>query len=234
MRLLVTRPEEEGRRTAEALRAQGHEVLLAPLLRIEPVIDANFGAPPWSAVLITSANAARAVALHPRKSELVALPLLAVGDRSAEAARAAGFADVTSAAGDALDLARVAAARFAGCCAPLLYLAGEDRARDLPAELGQLPVRTVVVYRAVKAEHLPPAVQAALAAGRLDGVLHYSRRSAEAYLALAEAAGLREKALAPLHYCISARVATALTGAPRIRVAAEPNDPAMLRLIAER
>jgi uroporphyrinogen-III synthase len=234
MRLLVTRPEDEGRRTAEALRAQGHEVLLAPLLRVEPLPDADFGPPPWSGILMSSASAARAVAVHPRKAELVALPLLAVGDRSAEAARDAGFVDVTSAGGDAADLVRAAATRFAGCRAPLLYLAGADRARDLPAELGELRVRTVVAYRAIKAESLPAAVQAALAAGRLDGVLHYSRRSAETYLALAEAAGLSEKALASLHYCLSARIAEALAGAPEVRIAAEPNEAALLRLIAGR
>ncbi len=234
MRLLVTRPEEEGRRTAEALRAQGHEVLLAPLLRIEPIPNADFGPPPWSAILISSANAARAVAAHPRKGELVALPLLAVGERSAEAAREAGFADVTSAGGDAKDLARAAAARFAGRSAPLLYLAGEDRAADLSAELGELRVRAVVVYRAIKAESLPPTLQAALAAGWLEGVLHYSRRSAEAYLALAQAAGLRRKALAPLHYCLSARIAAALAEAPDVRIAAEPNEAALLRLVAGR
>ena len=37
MRLLVTRPEPDNERTAAALRAQGHEVVLAPLLRIEAV-----------------------------------------------------------------------------------------------------------------------------------------------------------------------------------------------------
>ncbi len=232
MRLLVTRPEDEGRRTAEMLRALGHKVLLAPLLRIESIPDADFGSPPWSGVLMSSANAARAVAAHPRKGALFALPLLAVGDRTAEAAREAGFTDVTSAGGDATDLARAAAARFAGCKAPLLYLAGEDRARDLPAALGELRVRTVVVYRAIKAERLPSAVQAALAAGRLDGVLHYSRRSAETYLALADAAGLRAKALVPLHYCLSARIAAALAGARDVRIAAEPREPALLRLIA--
>ncbi|HXF87381.1 MAG TPA: uroporphyrinogen-III synthase [Xanthobacteraceae bacterium] len=234
MRLLVTRPEDEGRRTAEMLRALGHEVLLAPLLRIEPIPDADFGPPPWPGVLMSSANAARAVAAHPRKGELVALPLLAVGDRTAEAAREAGFMDVTSAGGEATDLARAAATRFAGCKAPLLYLAGRDRARDLPAALGELRVRTVVVYRAIKVERLPSAVQAALAAGRLDGVLHYSRRSAETYLALADAAGLRAKALAPLHYCLSARIAAALADAPEVRIAAEPNEAALLRLIAGR
>jgi len=68
LRLLLTRPEPDAARTAAALRAAGHEVLTAPMLRIEPVA-ADLGAGPWEAVLITSANAARAVAAHPRRRD---------------------------------------------------------------------------------------------------------------------------------------------------------------------
>ena len=41
MRLLVTRPEPDNARTAAALRAKGHEVVLAPLLHIEAVAGAD-------------------------------------------------------------------------------------------------------------------------------------------------------------------------------------------------
>jgi uroporphyrinogen-III synthase len=231
MRLLVTRPEPDGERSAATLRARGHDVLLAPLLRVEAVADADFGAPPWAAILLSSANAARAIAAHPRMSALTALPVLTVGRRSAEAARAVGFIDVQSAAGDAQDLARVAAARFAGSRAPLLYLAGEERARDPAGDLGGIFVRTVVVYRAVMVTSLPPSVHAALQAGQLDGVLHFSQRSAEAYIVCARAAGLLDKALAPFHYCLSARVAEPLVGAENVRIAALPEEAALLDLV---
>ena len=174
MRILVTRPEPDNARTAAALRDLGHEVVLAPLLRIEAVANADLGPPPWSGVLITSANGARALAGHPRRGELLALPVLAVGGSSADAARTAGFTDVSSADGDASDLARLAAERFSGARHPLLYLAGEDRSGEL--SVAGLTIRTVVVYRARAATSLP-------AHGRIDGVLHFSRRSVEAYLA---------------------------------------------------
>jgi uroporphyrinogen-III synthase len=234
MRLLVTRPEEGGQRTAQALRARGHDVLLAPLLHIEPIANPDLGASPWAGILISSANAAHAIASHPRIGELLALPLLAVGERSAEAARAAGFVDVGSADGDAEDLARAAAMRFASRRAPLLYLAGEDRARDFSRDLDGIEVRTVVVYRAVKAASLPPAVRSALAAGQLDGVLHFSLRSAEAYVACAKAAGLLEKALAPFQFCLSPRVAAVLAPASHIRIAARPDEAALLELVESR
>ena len=233
MRLLVTRPEPDGERTAAVLRTRGHDVLLAPLLRVEAVADADLGDGPWTGVVITSANAARAIVSHPRRAELARLPLFAVGRRSAAAARAAGVADVTSADGDARDLVRLLAARGAG--APLLHLAGEDRAVDLAAELAahNVPVNTVVVYRTVKAESFPPQLQRAFSAGLVDGVLHFSRRSAEAYLACAKAGGVLERALAPLHYCLSPQVAEPLAaaGAAPLRVAPRPDEAALIDLV---
>src|SRR5437867_2873635 len=113
MRLLVTRPQPDGARTAALLRAQGHAVEIAPALRTEPVA-ARFGRGPFTALIMTSANAARAAQTHPRGNELRALPVFAVGRSSAETARAAGFADVVSADGDVDDLAALLAAQFAG------------------------------------------------------------------------------------------------------------------------
>jgi uroporphyrinogen-III synthase len=233
MRLLVIRPEPDGERTAAQLRALGHEAVLAPLLRIEQVANADLGAGPWAAILITSANAARAIAAHPRRGELLLLPVLAVGESSAAAARDAGFSNVTSADGDGGDLARLAAARFATAAKPLLYLAGEERARDLPGELAAsgLKVTAAVVYRTAKAAVLPQHVRAALETGAIDGVLHFSRRSAESYLDCARQA--RDPALAPVHYCLSARVAEPLqaAGAARIRIAERPDEAGMLALV---
>src|SRR6478752_3263974 len=111
MRLLVTRPEPDAGRTAATLRARGHVVLVLPLLRIEPMEQAAIDPGPFGALLVTSANAAAAVAQHARFAELRTLPVFAVGDRSAEAMRAVGFADVASAQGDVKDLASLVAAR---------------------------------------------------------------------------------------------------------------------------
>ena len=237
VRLLVTRPEPDGERTAAALRARGHDVMLAPLLDVEPMPEADLGPGPWDGVLITSANAVRAIAAHHRKAELLGRPLYAVGRRSAEAARAAGFADVVSADGDAADLARLVAARPGRpqVRLPLLYLAGEDRAADLAGALAAQGVatRTVVVYRAVVATSLPADVKDALAGGAVDGVLHYSPRSADAFTALALAALIDLKQLTTKHYCVSAAVAAPLrqAGAPAILVAARPDESSLLALI---
>jgi uroporphyrinogen-III synthase len=230
VRLLVTRPEADGARTAAALRARGHEVVLAPLLRIE-LVDFALPDEPWSAVVMTSANAAHAVANHPRRAALIAAEAFAVGRHTAEAARAAGFRTVHSADGDKDDLADLLRARRGEASAPLLYLAGEDRAGDLAA--GDTLVVTVVAYRAVKAQHFAPEVAAALARREVDGVLHFSTRSAQAYLDCASRAGIRDAALAPVHVCISRQVAQPLAaaGAAALRIAPRPDEAALLELI---
>lgn len=234
MRLLVTRPEPDNERTAVRLRQRGHEVLLAPLLHME-AIQTNLGDGPWVAAVITSINAVRAIAAHPQFERLKKLPLFAVGGRSADAARAAGFAQVTSAAGDARDLVRLISERLPHTELPLLYLAGEDRAADLAAELAPegLVMHTVAIYRAAKVSSFSPQVHAALAEGTIGGVLHFSRRSVETYLVCAAAADLSGQALAPAHYCLSQQVAAPLAaaGAGKIRIAARANEAALLDLI---
>src|SRR5262245_31713960 len=99
MRVLITRPQSQGERTAAALRARGHDVLHVPLLRIETMADADIGKGPWTAIAMTSANAAHAIATHARKKDLLTMPVFAVGERTQEAAYAAGFRKVEAAYG---------------------------------------------------------------------------------------------------------------------------------------
>jgi uroporphyrinogen-III synthase len=238
VRLLVTRPPPDAERTAAALRHAGHQVDMAALLRIEPIPQVDLGAGPWSALVVTSANAVRALEAHPRRAAFAGLRVFAVGRRTAAAARAAGFRDVIAAGGNVRELVLClrewARPEHVGET-PLLYLAGQDRSGDLAGDLAAhgLTVTTAVVYRAVKIDGFPPAVAAALAAGQIDGVLHFSRRSAQTYIDAARAAGVLESALRAAHFCLSAQVAEPLAqaGAADIRVAERPNEALLLALI---
>jgi len=226
MRVVVTRPQADGERTAATLEALGHEVLVAPLMRIDPVAANLAGT--WSAIVITSANALQAAPDTADKT----LPVFAVGDRSAEAARRAGFAKVSSANGDIKDLIRLVAARTVGARAPLLYLAGEERAGDLVAQLAAcgIDAEMKIVYRAV-VEAFPPVLAAALESGDVDAVLHFSRRSAELFVEGARASGVAGPAQDVRHLCLSSQVAEPLIGASRIAVAARPEEAALIALL---
>jgi uroporphyrinogen-III synthase len=232
MRIALTRPYDDSERTAAALRARGHEVLVAPLMQLEPVtVDIR---PSWAAVIVTSANAPGAIAAHPARAALIKLPVFAVGRRSADACRHAGFADVVTAGGDLRDLVRLIVERRADAKGPLLYLAGEDRAADLVGELhGRgIAAEMAVVYRAATASY-PPALVAALKAAEIDAVLHFSRRSAENYLAGAALAGIAKQALAVRHLCLSAQIAEPLkaAGAARVAVPAHPDEASLIALV---
>jgi uroporphyrinogen-III synthase len=233
VRILVTRPAVDAARTAAALRVRGHEAIVASLLTIEYLPNTALGEGPWSAMAVTSANAAHAIAAHKRRGELRHFPVFAVGRQSAQELRAEGFADVISADGDVDDLAALVAARLKPP-ARLLYLAGEERSGDLAGVLRakNFAVDTVVVYRVAAAATLPAEAATALR-GDLHGVLHYSRRSAEAFLSAARNAGLLEAALSkPVHFCLSAKVAEPLqeAGATDVRIAAQPDEAALLSL----
>jgi uroporphyrinogen-III synthase len=235
MRVLLTRPEPEAQRTAAALRARGHEAVVVPLLRIEILPDVELGGGPWAAILVTSANAVRAIGGHRRRDELRDIAAFTVGRHSAQDMRDAGFTDVTSADGNANDLANLVIARLNPATAPLLYLAGEERSGDLAGVLRgrNFTVHTILVYRAVAAATLPHHAVDALKSG-IDAVLHFSRRSAEAYVSASRNTGVLDDALAkPVHLCLSQRIAEPLAaaGAAKIRSAPRPEEAALIDLL---
>lgn len=230
MKVLVLRPERAAARTAEALAARGHEAVLAPVLTIEDVASPIPGGP-YDAVLATSANGLRKLRSRPEMAGLARTPLIAVGDRTAEAGREAGFATVRVAEPDGRALAAEVMRRFP---APgrFLHAAGADRAFDLAGALGAAGHRVDVVelYRARAADALPGAALEALRQDTLGGVLHHSRRIAETFLALAAGANMIEAARALPHAALALRVAEPLhaAGCPRVAVADRPDEAALL------
>lgn len=235
MSILVMRPFPDNEATAAALRDVGYSVLLSPALRFEPVpLREEPDALPYDAILATSANALRGIEGKPILERLCETKLFAVGDATAQIARNAGFRDVESAAGDAVALIALVEARMRGK-GRICYLAGADVSRDLGADLGAqgYSVTTLTTYRMIPLPHFSEAVEAAFAAGEVEAVLHYSRRSARAFVAAVQAAGLEISALALPQFCISNVVGTVLqeAGAARVRVAAAPDEPAMFEAL---
>jgi uroporphyrinogen-III synthase len=232
MAVLVTRPHPDNEATALALRARGFEALPAPMLRFEPMPPSDDLAGDYGAVIATSANALRAIKKELAQSALLLLPLFAVGDHTAAAARGLGFAEVISAAGDADALRKcVVGAKQLKNKSPLLYLAGAEVSRDLASDLAAQgrELVTVVTYRMIALPHLPRQALEAFAANRIEAVLHYSPRSARAFLEAARSDGVEISALSVLQCCLSANVARPLreAGATQVQVAAAPDENAL-------
>ncbi len=235
MAILVTRPHPDDETTAAGLRARGFEVLLAPMLRFEPLAFQEDADAPYGAVIVTSANALRGIEPQLKGSQLLKLPLFAVGEQTAAAACNIGFEQVISARGDAATLRELVIAGVKAKAlkktSPLLYLAGADLARDLAGELGErgFTVVTQTTYRMIPLSRLPREVCDAFAANRVDAVLHYSRRSARAFLESVRAAGVEISALSIPQCCISAGVASVVrdAGATQVMVAGSPDENAL-------
>ncbi|MGA9089461.1 MAG: uroporphyrinogen-III synthase [Bradyrhizobium sp.] len=239
MAILVTRPHPDDETTAAGLRARGFEVLLAPMLRFEPAAFHDDADAPYGAVIVTSANALRGIESQLKASPLLKLPLFAVGEHTAAAARGIGFEQVIPAGGDAASLRELVTAGIKAKAlkkaSPLLYLAGADLARDLAGELGErgFTVVTQTTYRMVPLSILPHEVRDAFAANRIEAVLHYSRRSARAFLDSVRAAGVEISALSVPQCCISAGVASVIrdAGATQVMTAAAPDENAVFALL---
>jgi uroporphyrinogen-III synthase len=233
MTILVTRPEPGASRTVAALADMGLTVLSCPLFTIIPS-EAARPTGKFAALLVTSGHGA--AGLTPAVADLPAnLPVFAVGDRTADAMTANGFSNVTSASGDQKALARLVLARLSPRYRVLLAT-GEDHKDGLAAAFADAghEIALWIRYRAVAVTDLPAAAEAAVKAGSISKVLHYSRRASETFVALVEKAGLGPAVQPLLHVALSADVAEPLAAAGfgQVTVASQPDEAHMLTLAA--
>jgi uroporphyrinogen-III synthase len=230
VRVLITRPRERALELARALERRGDTPLIEPLLMIEPVAGITPELDGVQAIVVTSAHAVPALSAPAR-----ALPVFAVGDATAAAARATGCEQVFSAAGAAADLARSIAARCNPGAGALLHLSGEEVREELAADLAAVgfAVRRQVVYRAVAADALAPATVEALAARQIDAVLLFSPRTARVLVELIGRHGLREAATGIAAICLSAAAAQPCRDIAwrAVHVAARPELGALLEAL---
>ena len=203
---LVLRPEPGASDTARRLRAIGVPVRCCPLFAVSPVAWRVPDAGAYDALLLTSANAIR----HADLSGLAALPVLAVGEATAAAARRAGLRVVLTGNGGAAEL--VEAARTRGFARPL-HLAGRDRI-VLPG------VDQIAVYASepVEAEGIREW------AGQI--ALLHSARAARRFAELATRHRIDRATIDIV--ALSAAVADAAGGGwTSVTVASQPDDAAM-------
>lgn len=205
--LLILRPEPGASATAASAIALGLEVRRSPLFAPEPLAwtmpDVAF-----DALLLTSANAVRLA------STLPSLPVHAVGDATAAAARAAGLEVLTIGEGGVEALLGGLPEGLR-----LLHLAGEERI--LPANPRQR-ISSVAVYRMAPL----PLPDAATLEGSV-ALVHSpaaGRRLAEAEV---RRASVRIAAISP------AAASACGPGWDRCEAATAPTDSALLSLAAK-
>jgi len=220
-RLLVLRPEPGAAATLARAAAMGIEAVAAPLFTIAPIAWDAPDPAAFDALMLTSANAlrhgGRGLALYH------GLPVYAVGEATAAAARAAGFPCVRAGTSDATELLGLLAADRIG---QVLHLAGREyREAANPA----ITITRRIVYGADPVAALPAAATAALRQGAV--ALLHSPRAARLFAALVDAAALpRDRtALAAISH---AAATTAGTGWRAAEIASSPDDMTLLAAAA--
>jgi uroporphyrinogen-III synthase len=228
MRVLITRPEREATSLAQALRERRHEQVIAPLFRLQVLHPPEGFAATLAAaqaILVTSANGARALA---EATEQRSKPVFAVGDTTATTTEGLGFSQVTSASGDAAALSDLVRMRLDPKAGPLLHVSAADVATELAPE--GFEVHRVVLYEAREAEALPDSARAALEARAIDVATFFSPRASQLFVRLVSEARLADACRPITAIAISPAAAQPLAELPFIRtIAAErPTRQAML------
>jgi len=234
MRVLVTRPEIDARREADALIARGHEPVLAPLLELEFLPGVRLDLEGAQALVVTSRNALRALEMHDDREQALRLPLFAVGEATARAARAMGFAEVTIGPGTAAGLPPILRQEVHPEKGDLVHISAEKVAFDLEEALKDdgIALRRIVLYRSHPVRAFSEDIVAGLASGSIAGVLLLSPRTAKTFATLAERQGAITEAKGPVCYCLSQAVAEAV--APlglEVRVPVHPREEDLLALL---
>ena len=215
--LLVLRPEPGAAMTIARAQAAGFQAVAAPLFTVAPLAWDAPEEQAYDALMLTSANAVRHAG--PALSRYLSLPVYAVGEATAAAARAEGFADVRTGAGDAAALAALMVCD--GIRRPL-HLAGREH-RDVATPLS---IDRRIVYAAEPGTMLPAPALAALRRGAI--ALIHSPRAGELFARLLAEAGL-DGANVPV-----AAISAAAAAGPwhKVAIAATPDDGALLAAAA--
>jgi len=234
--VLVTRPQPGASATAERLSAMGFEPVVLPLTRVVPVPLPDVpNASAFDGVAITSANAARHLPSGLAEA-LASLPVFAVGERTADAAREAGMGDVKVSGGDGTALARLVVDEL-GEGRRLLYLAGRERRPEFERELAHRSFRVTTV-ETYATEDIEPsaAVRGQLVAGGAPwAATVFSPRGGTVLSALLQRPELGTIRRETQFFCISDRAAAPLRAfaADRIRISETPDEEGILRLLSQ-
>jgi uroporphyrinogen-III synthase len=226
--VLITRPEPGASETAQRVTALGLLPIVAPVL----VITFSQLRLPHrlAATVLTSRNAVAACS-----AVLYDRPVFAVGTATAAQATEAGFRHVFNADGDAAALSTLVANTLSPVDGSLFFPAAQGQGGDLARSLRAQGFRILrrVAYRAASAPALSDAAVTSLSHRQVAAAMFFSAETSRHFARLLREAGLIEAVRDVEAVSISERAAMALRPLPwrRIRVAAKPNQDAMLALL---
>lgn len=210
--VLMTRPLEDSAALADALQARGFAPLIAPMLEIQALADAQWpdaaALASYKGLVFTSANAVRLATNDFWSGVPENMPVYALAPKTASLLEGRGL-NIRSVPGDSKALERFIANEYkaapsSGMARKLLHIGGADMARTLSPVgiiVDQLPV-----YKAEYTARFPDEVKRLMAKERIDAILFFSPRTAENFVRLIREEGLETKLSAINALCISQNV----------------------------
>ncbi len=200
LNLLITRPQQQAEQTAALLKTRGFTPIIEPMLKVElletPLPQENF-----DAIILTSSNAIPILTTKWPASTMRKIPVLATGESTRDQARFAGFHNCDCVQGSALELSEQVPSwmqkHHLSQSAKLLYPCAETRAHDLTIILAaqKIECHPWPTYRTIAATEFTKKSRLKLEIGKIDGVLVYSKRSAQTFLNLIQNLRLRNNTL---------------------------------------
>jgi len=251
MRVLVTRPEQAGLRTARRLADLGHDPVRMPLFGAHSVA-ASADLPPADSIAGFIATSARALALFEpaggRAPDLRNLPVHVVGPATADAARKAGFTNIHEGEGTAQALAEAVisdmaitqadsqATKSGANARALVYLAGVPRTtiiEDVFTAMGQ-PLVVLDCYQMSEISYTTDFIKSDILSPAPDLVLLYSANAARRFCKLFNSNELGEALESTGFICLSHMIATELPDQWQTRTltAERPDEDSLLASLA--
>jgi uroporphyrinogen-III synthase len=216
--VVILRPEPGNSETRSRLEALGLTAIAMPLFAVEPVAWDPPDPAAFTAVMMTSANAAR---VGGRSLEMYRhLPLFAVGHATEAAAKEAGFVSVT--AGES-GVAHLLATFATLGPQKILHLCGED---SINTNTAGLQIDRRIIYRS-RATNVPLEQNFATLAHPI--VLVHSPRAGRKFAQLCDA-NVVPRSTSTIVAISEAAALAAGWGWEKLAIAANPRDEAMVEI----
>ena len=222
--VLVTQPQPFADEFAEKLRGEGFYVYLAPMTEYIELTANPEDIASYQALIFTNAQAVR---IFSEQSSVRNIPVLAMGEKTAEIAKKVGFTTVYSSKGDNRDIENlIESVASALALKKILYLCDEEMIKNISLDVAGLGVEVVKmpVYKTHFPESLSEEVIQALQRGAVDSVTIFSVQIAENLVKILRQKNLRGISKKIEVICINRYVASGLKGISwkKIRVARHP------------
>ena len=231
MRILVTRPGEDGIALAELLNVSGIDSIVDPLMSIQQIHGPQLKLEGVQALLLTSANGVRALVNRSSRRDI---PIYAVGEATATTARKFGFSQVHSADGNVDMLVDLVENILKPEDGSLLHIAGSSIAGDLIKSLSNrgFQCSREILYKTNNSRRLLDSTIADIKQNKIDAVMLYSPRSAEIFVNLIRKARLVRSCQKIILICLSDAVykKTLKIQWKAVKTSSEPNQGAIIEL----